>query len=180
MMQKRVFLLIGVLALLLTFMWPEKELSEKVQIQAKDNIQAEELVPGNSPVKVHSTITDKEIKTFRKSLPEIQEAQSEIRDNPHQTPPSLIQFAKSLGPLMEKAMKSTEDARFLLPELEECVSHSSVLVSARTLCLSRAEQLGKAHQELQSEVQGVRENSLDDALEIYRKMNSFVKKKGAP
>jgi hypothetical protein len=77
---------------------------------------------------------------------------------------------------MVKAMETPEDARLLLNELESCVSQESILVSARTLCLSRAEQLGRAHPELKAQVRSVREHSEDDALAIYRKMNSFVKK----
>ncbi|MFL5784110.1 MAG: hypothetical protein ACJ76H_05840 [Bacteriovoracaceae bacterium] len=175
-MRTRFFLLLGVLILLVTFMWPEKQLRREVYRHEVQNIQAEEMMPENPPAEDQPTISHQEIKTFRKSLPETQEAQNEIKDNPHQAPRSLIQFAKTLGPLMDKAMENTEDASLLLHELESCVSHSTVLVSARTLCLSRAEQLGKAHSELRPEVSSVRKHSQKDALAIYKKMNSFVKK----
>lgn len=74
--------------------------------------------------------------------PEKEAVLTEVKQDPHTTPPSLIAFAANLGKRMTGALKSEATATQLFDELERCLSASTTLPSAQAMCLHDAQRLG--------------------------------------
>jgi hypothetical protein len=138
-------------------------------------LQAEEIRPEELPKVRPTTFTEKELTNLRKSFPDKLQVKSEAGAHPHQTPDSLIKFAKALGPLVEKAKQNPPEARQLLDEMGNCASDENVFVSARALCVSKAEQLTKAFPELENKLNEIHQNADRKVIELNRKQKAFLK-----
>lgn len=120
-------------------------------------------------------ISATEVKKLRSKFPDQRAVIEEVRQDPHQTPDSLIKFAEALGPLVEKALQNPKDAGVLTSALERCVTDDSVIASARALCLSKAEQLSEAFPELQGQVKEMYESAGADVIDLNERKKSLLK-----
>ena len=116
-----------------------------------------------------------DLKTLRASFPEENLAKSEVVEDPHKTPPSIINFAVKLGPLLEKGLKNVDDASLLLGELHECVTNAAAAQSARALCLSTAGKLGSAHPQLKEKVEEITAAADPEVVRLLQKKNALLK-----
>ena len=80
-----------------------------------------------------AAITTKELESFRSSLPDKVSVKSEVGENPHSTPKSLIKFAEKMGPLVEKSLQDSAAATLFIDELNDCALNESVPQSAPDL-----------------------------------------------
>lgn len=77
---------------------------------------------------------------------------ADVANNPHAPPQALIDFAASLAPRMEEALKSPEKAEAFYAELKEC-EKSPKLARAKmlqALCLANIKTLGKKRPEFKA------------------------------
>lgn len=128
------------------------------------------------PARSISSISSSEVKSLRGTLPDQADVKKETGASPHQTPESLVNFAKALGPLMEKALKNHDDANLLVKELEDCAMDETVAHTARALCVSNAEKLAKAHPEMKAKADDLRATVSPDVKELLDKKNVLLKK----
>jgi hypothetical protein len=180
-MSKRYTILLVIAGVFIFFLWGrEEEVSPRISTISEELIQAEETPPEKTIIRRTSgEISKSEIKLFHDSLPHTEDVKLEVRENPHVPPSSLIRFAEKLGPLMEKAKRNPDDAELLVNELSACVSEEDLIVSARSVCLTKAEELARNYPKLENDVEKIRKQSQEDAIELNQKMNEFDKKKGA-
>ncbi len=111
-------------------------------------------------------LTQIEVERLRSSAPTQDGVRKEVRDNPHVTPPSLVAFARMLGPLMEKGLGDPASAQTLAKELQACAWNEKLAASARALCLSNTERLAEAHPGLTDEAEETRERSPADVVRL--------------
>jgi len=79
-------------------------------------------------------------------LPKMEVIREQIARDPHQPPTAVLEFAKSLAPKMELAMRDEESAGSFFGTLEKCVlegKEGQSLTSAKALCLTNADNLQK-------------------------------------
>lgn len=123
-----------------------------------------------------ASITSSDLKTLRDSYPDQHVVKAETGKSPHKTPDSLIKFAKAMGPLMEKAYKSGDDAKMLINELHDCAVDESVAQTARALCVSNAEKLAKTHPQMKDKATEIRAHVSPDVMKLLDKKNVLLKK----
>lgn len=123
-----------------------------------------------------SSITPNEIKSLRATFPDKNEVKSEVGQDPHGTPKSLISFAESLGPLVEKALQNSDDATLLVDELYECTLSDTVAQSARALCLSKAEMLANIYPQLKEKTSKIRELAPSEVINLQKNKNLLIQK----
>lgn len=128
------------------------------------------------PARSISSISSSEVKSLRGNLPDQADVKKEVGINPHQTPESLVNFARALGPLMEKALKNHDDASLLVKELQDCALDEKVAYTARALCVSNAEKIGKTHPEMKAKAEDLRANVSPDVKELLNKKNMLLKR----
>jgi hypothetical protein len=77
--------------------------------------------------------------------PRSKETLDQARENPHQTPPSLIEFAHQLAGPMERAMKSEAEARPVFAQMESCAGDhgGNQAIQARVVCMANAARLAE-------------------------------------
>lgn len=81
------------------------------------------------------------------SAPDPRQVLEEARENPHQTPQSLIDFAHQLAGPMERAQKSEKDALPVFAQMETCATDQVGLqpIQARVVCLANAARLAELY-----------------------------------
>jgi hypothetical protein len=148
--------------------------TDKKVASVQEQTGAQVIIPVNSPKKMRPSITSGELKSLHNSLPDKLKVQEEFRNNPHTTPESLNKFAKKMGPLMERALKNGDDAGVLINELRDCAYDESVALSARALCVSNCENLGKAHPEMKEKSGEIRANVSLDVQKLLNDKDKFI------
>lgn len=122
------------------------------------------------------TITTSDLKTLRNTYPDQEEVKAETGKSPHKTPDSLIRFAKTMGPLMDKAYLSGDDAKILINELHDCALDNSVAQTARALCVSNADKLANIYPQIKDKASEIRANVSPDVKKIIDQKNLLLKK----
>lgn len=125
--------------------------------------------PNYQVKKKRNMITSEEVTAFKKSLPDKQVVREEVEKDSHRTPESLLNFARTSGPLIEKALKNKASAHELLGTLRDCALDESVAEAARALCVSNMEKIAKAHPEHKGKVQDLRKNLSPDVNKLLRR-----------
>lgn len=146
----------------------EDQKKEKQLVDSAQSIQAETERP--------STISTEEIKSFRAALPDQTDAKTEVVQNHHKTPATIINFATILGSLMEKGLSNSADADLLIEELDECLMRENAAESARALCLSHAKRLAKAHPDLKMKVDDMKSSAPTEVIHLLERREQLLKK----
>lgn len=146
--------------------------SEKVEPQ----LMTARVYEQDKKEKILTTITKAEIKAIRDSFPNKQQVKNELNTNPHSPSPSLMSFAKKLGPAMEKAFKNESDANALTRELRDCAINDSVADAARALCVQDVEKLSGYHPDLKTKAQELRSEVTPGVLKILETNDAFIRK----
>lgn len=121
-------------------------------------------------------ISSEDLKSLRNSYPDRQEVKADVEKDPHSTPDSIVKFAKTMGPLMDKAYLSGDDAKVLINELHDCAVDNSVAQTARALCVSNADKLGKAHPQIKEKAAEIRASVSPDVKKLLDKKDLLLKK----
>jgi hypothetical protein len=90
---------------------------------------------------------DPGLENFRAVWPRPAQVREEVREDPHQVPPSLLEFARALGAQLERAHSDSEFSLQLLSSLEDCVRSTEVIESARAVCLRHSRRIPGFHPE---------------------------------
>jgi len=147
-----------------------QEMTEKVE--AKKVSQVKEIEMN----KKTRTITTREIINLHDNYPDTDKVNEDLKQNPHSPSKTLMTFAKSMGPLMEKAFKNESDADFLIKELANCAHDDSVAVAARALCVQDTEKLAQYHPPIKSKAVELRESMPPEVQKILDTNDAFIKK----
>lgn len=121
-------------------------------------------------------ISTSDLKSLRNSYPDQLEVKADVEKNPHSTPDSLVQFAKTMGPLMDKAYLSGDDAKILINELHGCALDNSVAQTARALCVSNADKLAKTHPQIKDKADKIRASVSPDVKKLLERKDLLLKK----
>lgn len=83
--------------------------------------------------------------------PDLAEVVAQAAQDPHTTPPALVQFAADLAPGMAAALHTEANAQTFFSTLEDCAlaTRRPAPRTARALCLSNAAILSQTHPALQ-------------------------------
>lgn len=182
-MKRNRYLLPGFIVVLLVglFLYPKKDnlpVEDRQEEAPKAGVLQEHHEKSTESAKTKTTsISSREIEVLRKAFPDSETVRDEVAQNPHRTPRSLIEFALTLGPLIDKAKKNLEDASLLMNELGSCSQDETVANSARALCVSNAEKLSKIHSSLKENAEDIQMKASSDVRELVRKKNSLLKKR---
>jgi hypothetical protein len=122
-----------------------------------------------------AAITTEELASFRSSLPDKISVKSEVGENPHSTPKSLIKFAEKMGPLVEKSLQDSAAATLFIDELNDCALNESVPQSARALCLSNAEKLVGMNPQIKEKVEKIREQVPQEVINFVDNKKRLMK-----
>lgn len=129
-------------------------------------------MPSTSLAKISSD----DLKTFRNTYPDQKDVKEDVKKDPHSTPDSIVKFAKTMGPLMDKAYLSGDDAKVLINELHDCALDDSVAQAARALCVSNADKLAKAHPQIKDKAADIRANVSPEVMKLLDRKNLLLKK----
>lgn len=158
----------------------KREVNEKQMhiVSESQNIQRQEISEPDKPQtnEVKDLITKKEINNLRMKTPLKEDFQAEVRENPHQTPPSLVSFATLLGRMSEKAQLNVTNADIFMNELDDCTSNDKIAESARALCLSKAEGIAKRFPTLSEKFKGIQDRAPASIGITVKKQRSLLKK----
>jgi hypothetical protein len=105
--------------------------------------------------------------------PLVSDLREEARQNPHETPPSLLRFGADIGVRMKEAQKNKAAAVAFLAELKTCAVPPHLdesPVQARALCIVSAHELAQAWPDLSGDVDELVENSDSDAVQLAAKI----------
>ena len=122
-----------------------------------------------------AAITTEELESFRLSLPDKVSVKSEVGENPHSTPKSLIKFAEKMGPLVEKSLQDSAAATLFIDELNDCALNESVPQSARALCLSNADKLSGMNPQTKEKVEKMREQVPQEVINFVENKKRLMK-----
>lgn len=183
--MRRKQLLIPLLVLVLTifFFRPGQELEQYMEIKSNGNVVSDDvevfqMAPARRPLnpkKKLPSITKAEINLLRTSLPDKMEVKEEAAESPHTTPRSLIVFAETLGPLIEKGLNNVVDAKLLSEDLQDCVLSEAISIPARTLCLSSMEKLVEVHPELKGKMEIIRNGAPRKVIKLDQSVKGLRK-----
>lgn len=115
-----------------------------------------------------SLISQAEIKKMKRNYPLRSEVEREFKAAPHGPSPSLMNFAKDLGPLMEKAYSEETSAKMLTQEFTNCALDESIHKAARALCIQDIEALSNNYPEISPIAKNLRTQVSEDVLKILR------------
>jgi hypothetical protein len=107
-----------------------------------------------------------EVDRLRQSIATKELVKNEVQSNPHGAPRAIIHFAEILGQMMGKALNNESDAKTLIDELQECALTESADVTIRALCVSNAEKLSTAHNQLKWRSDKIRDSVPANILEM--------------
>lgn len=158
----------------------KKSAQDEQRMQIVSNspvIQREEVRSIKTPksTEVKNLISEDEIKDLRTKLPLKDDVKSEVREHPHQTPRTLITFAKALGMMSEKAFLNATNADLFMDELDDCTSNDKIAESARALCFNKAEKVAQKFPALQEKFKSLKERTPASVGITVRKHKSILK-----
>lgn len=109
--------------------------------------------------------------------PSLNEIREEVKIDPHQTPASLIRFARKVGERMERAKASAQEARSLMGELESCVQNedSSIAPSAQVFCLQNAAELARLEPELSERAGRLRQLASAEVIQQLEAYETLIR-----
>lgn len=183
-MKRNHFILVGMVAIVIiamTFFDNKETIASNTTSKSGQNEQRQEMqedkvkTKAASPRRKIQPITENEILDMKDALPAIEKIKEEVRSNPHATPPSLLKFAQSMYPLMEKALKDEGDARVLINALQDCALDESSAHAARVLCVTNSERLAVKHRDLRSKAGKIRANVDPQVKKILNRQDSLVR-----
>ncbi len=107
-----------------------------------------------------------------KLIPPLAKVRAEVEKDPHGTPEAITKFSLGLGQRLD-ALKSEDDARGFMTELDQCVTKPSreTVASAKTLCLLNAKRVAQKYPSLESEysnLEGRADPSIKSALDFFK------------
>lgn len=111
--------------------------------------------------------------------PSMRDVREQVEQDPHHTPPALIQFAKEITAQAQAAKQSPESAKAFFGQLEDCVRSGrgegdSVPVPAQTLCLTTAEEFAKLYpNELGQRLPALEQGASPEVKRIHEALNRF-------
>jgi len=84
------------------------------------------------------------------SMPSLQKIRTEVDEDPHGTPPSILEFALGLAGAMERALSEQRDAPKVFDYMSSCATQSEkeVTDSLQVICASNAFRLSEKYPEL--------------------------------
>jgi hypothetical protein len=102
--------------------------------------------------------------------PTMDAVKKEIHDNPHRTPPSYQEFAISLAPHLDAALKDEAKAKSFLKDLSACVldGKTDTVNTIRALCIKNAQRLAEVHPTLRSSVEQLVQRASPAVQELAR------------
>lgn len=113
-----------------------------------------------------NAISIHEVEIFREKTASQEQVRKEVQANPHGAPRSIIKFAETLGPMMEKALSNETDAKTLIAELQVCALNEAADVTIRALCVSHAEKLSAPHPQLKPQSDKIRSSVPSEILQM--------------
>jgi hypothetical protein len=118
-----------------------------------------EFEPTTSPINLKPHTESSHIQINHSSLvgPSLETVRTQVVENPHSTPVSLLEFAESVGSRMRNAFESEEVADSLFQDLKECglAKDANQLTSVRAICLSNAKALVQRYPKFTSQMQEI-------------------------
>jgi hypothetical protein len=113
------------------------------------------------------------------SPPSLKVLRMEVKNNPHATPPSLLEFAARLAERMEAANSSVEIASTVFKELEACITNEELreATSVQALCLEATSRLSKSypsHTEFKTRHETLRRNAPKPVITVLETIESGV------
>jgi hypothetical protein len=112
-------------------------------------------------------------------FPSLKAVREQVAQDPHGTPPALLQFARDLSARAEAAKGSPETAKAFFETLEECLDNEkgqedSVPVAAQTLCLTEAEEFAKLYPDaLGPRLEPLEKNASPELKRIRKALSQF-------
>jgi hypothetical protein len=112
-------------------------------------------------------------------FPTLREVREQVAQDPHHTPPALIQFAKDLSAHAEQAKQSPASAQEFFGTLEDCLSQGkdpgeAVPVPAQLTCLTTAEEFAKLYpNELGARLKPLQQNASPELKRIREALDKF-------
>jgi hypothetical protein len=154
---------------------PKENLQLSNEDQKTESVALSKVLEPVTTIRDEATEADKVAVTL---LPENQEVLEEIRNNPHETPASLVEFASQIGKKMELAIKDPRAAKELVKELETCAEKAkqdSAKMTLEVFCIEQATKLSNRHRELQETVENLVRNSSPKANQILKLVQKVKK-----
>lgn len=121
-------------------------------------------------------ITPNEMRSLHENLPEKEKVNEETNTNHHSPSKSLMSFAKSLGPLMEKSFKDENTAQIVVGELSDCANNESVAIAARAMCVTNIERLAKVYTRMEKAANELRAGVSPEVQKILDTNDRFIKR----
>ena len=197
-MKKRTLIILSVLAVALlgisfiskknsSKVREEKTISyiEKSSTQVNESIDQQRMTVSSTDdgnIKSSATksrltkITTTELQSLKKALPSKEQIEKDRELNPHTPSITLMNFAKELSPLMEKAIVNESDADHLIGELNSCALDDSIHKAARALCVQDTEKLANYHPQMKSKASELRASVSLEVQKILDTNDSFILK----
>ena len=146
----------------------EKLLVQKEEIRNAPSVETTD--------KSNSSISSAEINKLHENLPDETKVNEDLKSSPHTPSKTLMTFARSLGPMMEKAFENERDADILIKELSECANNESLANSARAMCVKNTERLAEKHSMMQKTAKDLRDSVSPEVQKILDTNERFIKK----
>jgi hypothetical protein len=101
--------------------------------------------------------------------PSSDQARSEVKENNHAAPKSLIQFANQIADRFDEVERSPDQADSFMSELEDCVKDGTQpMMSARALCLTNAEDLAAMFPQFKARFTQLKRDAPSEVLDLSR------------
>ncbi len=149
-----------------------ENLTKKMGVRKSNTVTTPKLIERSI-----ASISTEEIESFRAAFPEQIDVKTEVAENPHRTPKSLINFAEKMGPLVEKSLQNSDDATLLVDEFFNCALTESVAQTARALCLSNGEKLARIYPQLKEKIDKMRSNSPAEVIDLVNSQKLLIRNK---
>ncbi|MFL5814112.1 MAG: hypothetical protein ACJ763_11090 [Bdellovibrionia bacterium] len=187
-MRPRHAILAVLIAILLGIITRSRLVSQKEEItNPEPEIQSTQSTGIATPTQTPSAVVAsptavvdaKKGSTGKLDFPTLREVREQVAQDPHHTPPALIQFAKELSAHAENAKQSPASAQEFFGTLEDCLAQGkdpseTVPVPAQLACLTTAEEFAKLYpKELGSRLKPLQQNSSPELKRIRQALDRF-------
>lgn len=122
------------------------------------------------------TISAFDIKRVNEDYPLKEKVAEDIKKNPHTPSRRLMNFAKTISPLMDKAYKNEADADLMLKELSNCAHNETVATSARAMCVTYSERLADIFPKFEKNAEELRASMSPEVQKILDTNDSVIRK----
>lgn len=134
--------------------------------------------PVSTPSPSHSqALTSGTPETIEAEAPSIEDIRREVEKNPHETPPSLAQFAERHADRIEKAKTDERAAALVIAELKDCATAppERTPVQVRTWCAINAFDLEARWKSLKASDHGFIDRLSPDVQTLLRKRQRIAR-----